>query len=144
LRGSRRERFTRACAFNFVIAGVDAHAKNYSLLMEAGGRFRLAPLYDIISALPYDRETYNRLAMSVGGERKYARIYPSHWEKTAAECRYDGEKALQHVREVIAVLPDASRRVLDECRTNGLALDTIEALTEGLKQRCASLRKLYD
>lgn len=138
-----RDRFMRACAFNFVIAGVDAHAKNYSLLMEAGGRFRLAPLYDIISALPYDRETYNRLAMSVGGERKHARIYPSHWEKAAADARYDAGKAVQNVRDIIAALPAAAQRVQDECRTSGLALGTITLLSERLAERCEGLRKLY-
>jgi len=139
-----RERFMRACAFNFVIAGVDAHGKNYSLLTEAGGRFRLAPLYDIISALPYDRETYNRLAMAVGGERKYSKIFPSHWEKTAAECRYDGRKAVEHVREYIASLPDAVRPVLEGCRAQGLQLDTINVLIDRLTERCATLRTLYE
>jgi len=138
-----RERFMRACAFNYMIEGVDAHGKNYSLLMEAGGRFRLAPFYDIISALPYDRETYNRLAMAVGGERKHGKIFPSHWEKTAAECRYDAEKAVQHVRDYIAALPDAAQGVLAECRTGGLALDTITLLTDRLTKRCETLRKLY-
>lgn len=138
-----RERFVRACAFNFVIAGVDAHGKNYSLLMEAGGRFRLAPLYDIISALPYDPETYNRLAMAVGGERKYAKIYPSHWEKTAAECRYDPDKAVGHVREFIQSVSEVSQRVLAECRASGLALDTITVLTEKLAERCDRLQELY-
>lgn len=138
-----RERFMRACAFNFVIEGVDAHAKNYSVLMEGGGRFRLAPLYDIISALPYDRETYNRLAMSVGGERKHNKIFPSHWRKTAAESRYDEDKAVQHVRGYIAALPDVAEFILGECRANGLALDTIALLTERLAERCQTLRKLY-
>jgi serine/threonine-protein kinase HipA len=139
-----RERFMRACAFNFIIAGVDAHAKNYSLLMEAGGRFRLAPLYDIISALPYDRETYKSLAMSVGGERKHARIYPSHWKKAAADARYDDNKAVQHVRDMIAALPAAAQRVLDECRASGLAVDTITRITEGLAERCERLGRLYE
>lgn len=139
-----RERFMRACAFNFVIEGVDAHGKNYSVLMEAGGRFRLAPLYDIISALPYERETYNRLAMAVGGERKHGKTYPSHWQKTAAECRYDQDKTVRHVRDYIAVLPNAAQRVMAECRGSGLALDTIKLLIERLAERCKILRDLYD
>lgn len=94
-----RERFMHACAFNFVIAGIDAHGKNYSVLIEAGGRFRLAPLYDVISALPYDPENYNKLAMAVGREKKYRQIYPVHWMKAASECRYDGEKMVAHVKE---------------------------------------------
>jgi serine/threonine-protein kinase HipA len=139
-----RERFMRACAFNFVIAGVDAHGKNYSLLMEAGGRFRLAPLYDIISALPYDRETYNRLAMAVGGERKYTKIFPSHWEKAASDSRYDPAKAVGHVREYLTALPAASQIVLQSCRDAGLADETLTLLTERLDQRCKELMALYD
>jgi len=34
-----------------LIAGTDAHAKNYSLLL-AADQVRLAPLCDIVSALP--------------------------------------------------------------------------------------------
>lgn len=139
-----RERFMRACAFNFVIAGVDAHSKNYSVLMEAGGRFRLAPLYDIMSALPYGTETYKWLAMSVGGERKYAKIYPRHWEKAAADSRYDAEKAAEHVREYIAAIPEAAQNVLTACGEDGIALDTITCLTEKLEERCTSLTALYD
>lgn len=139
-----RERFMRACAFNFVIAGVDAHSKNYSVLMEAGGRFRLAPLYDIMSALPYGTETYKWLAMSVGGERKYAKIYPRHWEKAAADSRYDAEKAAEHVREYIAAIPEAAQNVLTACGEDGIALDTITRLTEKLEERCTSLTALYD
>ena len=39
-----RDRFMKACMFNYVILGVDAHAKNYSVLFERGWRFRLAPV----------------------------------------------------------------------------------------------------
>lgn len=41
-----------ALALNWVIGGTDAHAKNFSILIGVGGRVRLAPLYDIASALP--------------------------------------------------------------------------------------------
>ena len=43
---------SRPLAFNWLIAGTDAHAKNFSLLIGAEGRARLAPLYDIASILP--------------------------------------------------------------------------------------------
>jgi serine/threonine-protein kinase HipA len=45
--------FTDALLFNWLIGGSDGHAKNYSLLHGAGGHVRLAPLYDLASALPY-------------------------------------------------------------------------------------------
>ncbi len=138
-----RERFMRACAFNYIIAGVDAHGKNYSVLIEGGGRFRLAPLYDIMSALPYDIETYNKLAMSIGNEKKYRKIYPSHWEKAAKNCRYDTEKAVAHVREYISAIPDAAQRVLMVCQKDGLRNEVIALLTDRLVSRCQDLSSVY-
>ena len=44
-------RFADALIWNWLIGGTDAHAKNYSVLL-AGDQVRLAPLYDIASALP--------------------------------------------------------------------------------------------
>jgi serine/threonine-protein kinase HipA len=44
------ERFVQALVFNWLIAGTDAHAKNYGLVM-SGSDARLAPLYDLASAL---------------------------------------------------------------------------------------------
>src|SRR4051812_14322554 len=45
--------FIDALIFNWLIVGTDAHAKNYSILHQQGGRTRLAPLYDLASILPY-------------------------------------------------------------------------------------------
>ena len=39
-------RFIDANAFNWLIGGTDAHAKNYSLLIGAGDEIRLSPLKD--------------------------------------------------------------------------------------------------
>ena len=64
----RCARFADALIWNWLIAGTDAHAKNYSLLL-AGGQVRLAPLYDIASALPYGtHERKLRFAMKIGGD----------------------------------------------------------------------------
>jgi serine/threonine-protein kinase HipA len=139
-----RERFMRACAFNYVIAGIDAHAKNFSVLIEGGGRFRLARFYDVISALPYDMKTYSRLAMSVHGERRYTAIYPTHWEKLAAECRYDKAAAVEHVREYVAAIPDHAQTVLAACEQDGLRADIIRQLVKSLQQRCKALEETYD
>jgi serine/threonine-protein kinase HipA len=44
--------FVDALGFNWLIAGTDAHAKNYSLLLASGPTVRFALLYDIASILP--------------------------------------------------------------------------------------------
>jgi serine/threonine-protein kinase HipA len=61
-------RFADALIWNWLIAGTDAHAKNYSLLL-AEDQVRLAPLYDVASSLPYgNHERKLTFAMKIGGE----------------------------------------------------------------------------
>jgi serine/threonine-protein kinase HipA len=81
--------FVDALAFNWLIAGTDAHAKNYSLLLASGPHVRLAPLYDIASILPYDDVDMQKmkLAMKVGGEYKLTQIGLREWQKFARETR---------------------------------------------------------
>lgn len=98
-------RFADALAWNWLIAGTDAHAKNYSLLL-AGPETRLAPLYDIASALPYgSHERRLRLAMKLGGDY---RVHPHHnpWPRTARELDLDPAWLVDRVRELAAVTPD--------------------------------------
>ncbi len=72
--------FYTALILNFLMAGTDAHAKNYAILEPAGESPMLAPLYDIASLFPYDTQRKQRkLAMSIGREYNYERIELRHW-----------------------------------------------------------------
>lgn len=60
--------------FNYLVAAPDAHAKNYSLLLDRGAAY-LAPLYDVASALPYVRRWEGiKLAMGIAGENRVSRL----------------------------------------------------------------------
>ena len=82
--------FLRASIVFWLIGATDGHAKNFSLFLSPGGRFRLTPLYDVLSAQPsLDAKQIQRkafkLAMSVGKNRHYAmdQILPRHFIQTA-------------------------------------------------------------
>ncbi|MBI2162364.1 MAG: HipA domain-containing protein, partial [Candidatus Rokubacteria bacterium] len=47
------ETLLRAVTINVLIGNGDAHGKNFSLLHDASGSLRLAPLYDLLSTLAY-------------------------------------------------------------------------------------------
>ena len=99
-------RFADALIWNWLIAGTDAHAKNYSLLL-LGDQIRLAPLYDIASALPYGQhERKLRMAMKIGGE--YA-VFPMRttWSEAAAELGLDADAIVARVRELASAAPAA-------------------------------------
>ena len=99
-------RFADALIWNWLIAGTDAHAKNYSILL-AGDDVRLAPLYDVSSALPYGiHEKKLRLAMKVGGGYS---VSPSRstWSRAAAELGLRADELIDRARELAERAPDA-------------------------------------
>lgn len=101
------QRFADALIWNWLIAGTDAHAKNYSVLL-AGGDARLAPLYDMASILPYPgiHERKLRMAMKVGGEYD---MRPSRntWPKAAGELGLPADDLVARVRHLAAIAPQA-------------------------------------
>jgi serine/threonine-protein kinase HipA len=99
-------RFADALIWNWLIAGTDAHAKNYSLLL-AGNQARLAPLYDIASALPYGtHERKLRFAMKLGGDY---RVFPrqNRWPEVARDLGLGPEALMARVGELADVVCDA-------------------------------------
>jgi serine/threonine-protein kinase HipA len=85
-------RFVMSLALNWVIAGTDAHSKNYSLLHAPGNFVRLAPFYDLASWLPYERDPHStkvKLAMKIGGTYRLHEIHGERWRKWAEEAGLD-------------------------------------------------------
>lgn len=76
--------FLDALLFNFAIANYDAHAKNYSLLLDGPGSIRLAPFYDLISTVVF-QGTDRKLAMRYGGENRPAYLRGRHLDRLAKD-----------------------------------------------------------
>jgi len=132
--------FSRAIAFNWVIGGTDAHAKNFSLLIGALGRANLAPLYDLASALPYPGHYAPRLklAMKVGGEARIGYIQVRHWERFAAEVGLPPEEVLQICESVAAETPDRFADVVAAARSEELDHPIVERLKEGIARHASA------
>ena len=126
-------RFADALAFNWLIGGTDAHAKNYSLLL-SGTRVRLAPLYDVASMLPYDASKTHKLAlaMKVGGNYRLPRTdRRSAWERTADELHLDRERLIRRVLDLAGRLPAAFEQASAD--------DEVAAANSDLPQRLLDL-----
>ena len=97
-----------ALAFNWLIEGTDAHAKNYAILFGRSGRVRLAPLYDLGSALPYPslRQDKLTLAMKIGNTYRLRDIRRHHWETLLRDLRVDVDDALARILGMARALPD--------------------------------------
>jgi len=98
--------FADALIWNWLIGGTDAHAKNYSLLL-SGNEVRLAPLYDISSALPYgDHEKKLRMAMKIGGDYQL-NPHRNRWPDAARDLGLPAAELVARARELAAAVADA-------------------------------------
>ena len=113
-RAMDEERFVDSLVLSWLIGGTDAHAKNFSILIAAGRRVRLAPLYDLSSALPYPKQVDLRratLAMKIGGTYKLREVGLRQWEKFAAEHRLDAGALAGRIRNLSERMPEAASTV---------------------------------
>ncbi|MEO1321920.1 MAG: type II toxin-antitoxin system HipA family toxin [Pseudomonadota bacterium] len=130
-------RFVDALIFNWLIGGTDAHAKNYSLLIGAGGRVRLAPLYDLSSILAY-RDIDPRkvsLAMKIGDAYKLSKITSAEWIKFAQAARLEVGAVIERIHALAEELPDAMSDVLTQMRSQHLDHPILSVLDEALRAR---------
>ncbi|HLG42998.1 MAG TPA: HipA domain-containing protein, partial [Planctomycetota bacterium] len=107
--------FVDALAFLWLIGGTDGHAKNYSLLHAAGGRVRLAPLYDLASVLPYPSFDARRvkLAMRIGSKYRLEEIRRRQWEELARELKLDGAGVVARIASMADRAPEAAAEIRD-------------------------------
>jgi serine/threonine-protein kinase HipA len=136
--------FLDSVVYNWLIAGTDAHAKNYALLIGAGGRIRLAPLYDVASVLPYPDINIEKakVSMKIGGEYRLRNIQPRHWRKLAVELKLDPDKTLRRVSELAGLLADNVSTVKQQMVSEGLKHPIIPRLAEAVTKRAAANRKM--
>jgi serine/threonine-protein kinase HipA len=139
--GSDVGTFLDALALNWAISGTDAHAKNFSVLI-GPGEVRLAPLYDIVSALPYPKWIHPRkakLAMRVGREYQIAKISRLHWEDFAQRADLDAGPVVERVSALISAIPDAAARAVARVRAEGIEhtiVDVMESKIVAHAQGC--------
>jgi len=131
--------FLDALALNWVIGGTDAHAKNYSLLLSPGS-VRLAPLYDLISILPYPRRVHHRqakMAMRIDREYHLWKIRRRHWEGLAVRSGLDPEPVVERVAQLVAETPAAVERAAAGMRDEGVHHAFVERIEAEVRQHSA-------
>ena len=98
--------FLQGLAFNTLIGGTDAHAKNYSVMLR-GRRVRLAPLYDLASAACYDQHRRLTNALRINGQRYMLDVTAKDWERVGTQLGLGRGESEAIVSDLRTQLPDA-------------------------------------
>ncbi len=128
----------------WLLAATDGHAKNFSIFIEAHDKYRLTPLYDVLSIFPLIGGGKGqipaekaRLAMAIRSKNAHYRlqeIKARHFQKLAEKSGV--EEAWQHLRTIAYSMPKAIKTV-----ENNLPVDfpeeVAEAIFSGVKKQLA-------
>jgi serine/threonine-protein kinase HipA len=134
--------FIESLLFNFLVGNHDAHAKNYSLLLEGPRAIRLAPLYDLLSTTVM-AGTRKNLAMRFGGENRPGYIRRRHLDRLADDLEIRQafldqaiDRTIRHVRRS---RPPARESLPSEFQDRPI-LDRIDAVIEERAERLLKAR----
>ncbi|MFC7332466.1 HipA N-terminal domain-containing protein [Rhodocista pekingensis] len=124
----------RPLEVNWLIAGTDAHAKNYSLLHGRGGQVRLAPLYDLASALPYGSLDRRRLksAMRIGERYVLEEIGPRDWRRLGPALAMGGNRVQDRIAALLDRVPAALEETADKMADQRLTHSVLDRLRTAL------------
>lgn len=126
--------FFKATILFWLLGATDGHAKNFSLGLLPGGRFRLSPLYDVLTTQPQldlrqlDQKDF-RLAMRVGKSRHYKvnEVQGRHFVETGVQAGLSREAIQKIFDEIHGQATGAIERTYA-----GLPADFPEGLTASI------------
>ena len=136
----------RAQLLFWMLAATDGHAKNFSIRLLAGGRYRLTPLYDVLSAWPVTGPRHDqihpkklKLAMALRGTSKHYRLDEITRRKNSATARGCGLGADMEsiITDIVAKTPAVIESVgasLPEGFPAGLFASVTKGLQKAAKQ----------
>lgn len=130
-----REVFFKAQILFWLLAAIDGHGKNFSVFLEPESRYRMTPLYDIISAYPLMAaksipKQKAKMAMALTGSKKYYKwqtIQPRHFLSTAKSVGFSEQRA----GELMAEMKMQSVNVIETVRKQ-LPVDFPVAISESI------------
>lgn len=128
-----RWNFLKSQVVFWLLAAIDDHANNYSVFLEAGNRFRLTLLYDILSAYPLldagplQRQNI-RMAMSLQGKNRHYhwhRMQPRHFLTTARAVGYSAKLMTGMLEETVNQVPAVTDAMAGRLTKGGLSGEVV-------------------
>ena len=140
-----RMAFLKAQIVFWLMGATDGHAKNFSLFLSPGGRYRMTPIYDVLSVQPcYDarqlRKREYRFAMAVGGSRHYQmdKILPHHFREIAAAAGMSSDVVDALCVELSGSVDKAAEQALRDL-PDGAPTDLTNSIIDAARRRARLL-----
>ncbi len=125
----------------WLLGATDGHAKNFSIRLAPGSRYRLTPIYDVVSAQPsvdamQIRLNKMKMAMAIGRNRHYVvhTIVGRHFVETGDQCGLSATL----VRDVLEEIRDTGKDSIDAVIAglpDEFPAAVVESISTGAKQR---------
>lgn len=133
--------FMRANIIFWLLGATDGHAKNFSVFITPGGRFRMTPAYDVLTAQPsldagqIPRKKF-KLAMSVGKNRHYDvhEIMPRHFLQTA-DLAGVGLLAMRSIIEDLGATAPRKAAAVIEALPQDFPVQLVDSVTTAISER---------
>ena len=125
----------------WLLGATDGHAKNFSVFLHTGARFRLTPLYDVMSVQPAVdagqlRRNQMKFAFAVGDNRHYViqEIMPRHFVQTAAKNGIPASVVQTIFDELLQAEEAAISKVMSDLPA-GFPEDLVRSIERGIRTR---------
>lgn len=147
-----RETFFKAQIIFWLMAATDGHAKNFSISMEPQNRYRLTPLYDVLSAWPLIGNGNNqiawqkcKLAMAVRGSSNYyliSKIQRRHWIRHGESVGFEKQQVEAMLDDIIGRTPEVIERV-SALLPEGFPVRVAESTVGGMMSGIGCSKHMY-
>lgn len=135
-----REQFFKTVFLFWVLGAIDGHAKNFSILLKAQGRFQLTPIYDVMSAYPLASKheiEWPKLKMAMSlkssiNHYKWDAIQIRHWLSMAKQCHFPEHKMQEIMTNVFDKMDDVIAQV-EQTMPQNFPSQISEAIFSGMR-----------
>lgn len=143
--GKDRFDFFKAQIVFWLIGATDGHAKNFSLALSSQGRFRMTPLYDVLTLQPsFDNKTIPhkdfRMAMRIGNSNQYKveNIVGRHFVDTGVKSGLSRD-AVNEIFEDIINTKDTALLNVAKSLPEKFPLVIFDSITAAIERRLPKL-----
>lgn len=140
--------FRDALLCQWLVASIDSHAKNHSVMLLGQGTMRLAPIYDLNSWLPYRKDTpvsMLRMAMGIGSDVTVGSAdQPEAMRLTAERLGLSPLETAERAVELATQLPWALYEAIEALPPPMADLPVVGVLRDGLSARIPKCREVAE